>query len=64
MTTTKSRSSKRRTRLTCTGFGHEAFYKNVLAALRGEARPDTDRRGGRKSVNMILGVCVSAKAHL
>ncbi|MGH7709875.1 MAG: Gfo/Idh/MocA family protein [Gemmatimonadaceae bacterium] len=43
------------------GFGHEAYYKNVLAVLRGEARPDTDGRGGRKSLEIILGVYESAK---
>jgi UDP-N-acetyl-2-amino-2-deoxyglucuronate dehydrogenase len=43
------------------GFGHEAYYNNVLAVLRGEARPDTDGRGGRKSLEIILGVYESAK---
>ncbi len=43
------------------GFGHEAYYKNVLEVLRGEARPDTDGRGGRKSLEIILGVYESAK---
>lgn len=43
------------------GFGHEAFYRNVLAVLRGEARPDTDGRSGRKSLEIILGVYESAK---
>jgi UDP-N-acetyl-2-amino-2-deoxyglucuronate dehydrogenase len=43
------------------GFGHEAYYKNVLAVLRGEARPDTDGRGGRKSLEIILAVYESAK---
>ncbi len=43
------------------GFGHEAYYRNVLAVLRGEARPDTDGRSGRKSLEIILGVYESAK---
>jgi UDP-N-acetyl-2-amino-2-deoxyglucuronate dehydrogenase len=43
------------------GFGHESYYRNVLAVLRGEARPDTDGRGGRKSLEIILGVYESAK---
>jgi len=43
------------------GFGHEAYYRNVLAVLRGEARPDTDGRSGRKSLEIILGIYESAK---
>ncbi len=43
------------------GFGHEAYYRNVLAVLRGEARPDTDGRAGRKSLELILGAYESAK---
>ena len=43
------------------GFGHEAYYRNVAAVLRGEARPDTDGRAGRKSLELILGIYESAK---
>ncbi|MGV3707934.1 MAG: Gfo/Idh/MocA family protein [Gemmatimonas sp.] len=43
------------------GFGHEAYYNNVVAVLRGEARPDTDGRAGRKSLELILGIYESAK---
>lgn len=43
------------------GFGHEAYYRNVLAVLHGEARPDTDGRAGRKSLELILGIYESAK---
>jgi UDP-N-acetyl-2-amino-2-deoxyglucuronate dehydrogenase len=43
------------------GFGHEAYYRNVLAVLRGQARPDTDGRAGRKSLELILGIYESAK---
>ncbi len=43
------------------GFGHEGYYRNVVAALRGEARPDTDGRAGRKSLELILGIYESAK---
>jgi UDP-N-acetyl-2-amino-2-deoxyglucuronate dehydrogenase len=32
-----------------------------LAVLRGEARPDTDGRSGRKSLEIVLGVYESAK---
>jgi len=43
------------------GFGHEAYYRNVLSVLRGEAVPGTDGRAGRKSVELILGIYESAK---
>jgi UDP-N-acetyl-2-amino-2-deoxyglucuronate dehydrogenase len=43
------------------GFGHEAYYHNVVAVLRGEARPDTDGRAGRKSLELILGIYESAR---
>ncbi len=43
------------------GYGHEGYYRNVLAVLRGEARPDTDGRAGRKSLELILGIYESAK---
>jgi UDP-N-acetyl-2-amino-2-deoxyglucuronate dehydrogenase len=43
------------------GFGHEAYYRNVLAVLRGQAKPDTDGRAGRKSLELILGIYESAK---
>jgi UDP-N-acetyl-2-amino-2-deoxyglucuronate dehydrogenase len=43
------------------GFGHEGYYRNVLAVLRGQAEPDTDGRAGRKSLELILGIYESAK---
>jgi UDP-N-acetyl-2-amino-2-deoxyglucuronate dehydrogenase len=43
------------------GFGHEAYYRNVLAVLRGQAKPGTDGREGRKSLELILGIYESAK---
>lgn len=43
------------------GFGHEGYYRNVLAVLRGESRPETDGRAGRKSLELILGIYESAK---
>lgn len=43
------------------GFGHEAYYRNVLDVLRGRARPDTDGRAGRKSLELILGIYESAR---
>ena len=38
------------------GFGHEGYYRNVESVLRGDARPDTDGRAGRKSLELILGI--------
>jgi UDP-N-acetyl-2-amino-2-deoxyglucuronate dehydrogenase len=43
------------------GFGHEGYYRNVLAVLRGDAQPETDGRAGRKSLELILGIYESAK---
>lgn len=43
------------------GLGHQGYYRNVLSVLRGEARPDTDGRAGRKSLELILGIYESAK---
>jgi UDP-N-acetyl-2-amino-2-deoxyglucuronate dehydrogenase len=43
------------------GFGHRGYYGNVLAVLRGEAKPDTDGRGGRRSLELILGIYESAR---
>lgn len=43
------------------GSGHQGYYRNVLAVLRGEARPDTDGRGGRKSLELILGIYESTR---
>ena len=43
------------------GFGHEGYYRNVLAVLRGDAKPETDGRAGRKSLELILGIYESAK---
>ena len=43
------------------GFGHEGYYRNVLSTLRGVTRPETDGRGGRKSLELILGIYESAR---
>jgi UDP-N-acetyl-2-amino-2-deoxyglucuronate dehydrogenase len=43
------------------GYGHEGYYRNVLAVLRGQARAETDGREGRKSLELILGIYESAK---
>lgn len=43
------------------GYGHQGYYRNVLAALRGESSPDTDGRAGRKSLELVLGIYESAR---
>lgn len=43
------------------GFGHEGYYRNVLAVLRGEAEPDTDGLEGRKSLELIVSIYESAR---
>ncbi|HEX6574028.1 MAG TPA: Gfo/Idh/MocA family oxidoreductase [Gemmatimonadaceae bacterium] len=43
------------------GYGHEGYYRNVLAVLRGNAQPETDGRAGRKSLELILGIYESAR---
>jgi UDP-N-acetyl-2-amino-2-deoxyglucuronate dehydrogenase len=43
------------------GFGHEGYYRNVVAVLRGRAKAETDGRAGRKSLELILGIYESAK---
>jgi UDP-N-acetyl-2-amino-2-deoxyglucuronate dehydrogenase len=43
------------------GFGHEGYYRNVVAVLRGKARADTDGREGRKSLALILAIYESAR---
>lgn len=43
------------------GFGHEGYYRNVVAVLRGQAKADTDGREGKKSLALILAIYESAK---
>lgn len=43
------------------GFGHTAYYKNVIDSLRGDAPPATDGRSGRKSLELILAIYKSAR---
>ncbi len=43
------------------GFGHEGYYRNVLAVLRGYAKPDTDGMSWRKSLELIVWIYESAK---
>jgi len=43
------------------GFGHTAFYDNVIATLRGQAEPDTDGREGLKSLEVLIATYLSAR---
>ncbi len=43
------------------GFGHAAYYENVIAALRGEAPADTDGREGLRSLELLIGLYLSAR---
>jgi len=43
------------------GFGHQPYYENVFAAIRGDAKPGTDGRTGRKSLEIILAAYKSAR---
>lgn len=43
------------------GFGHPTYYQNVIAALRGEAEADTDGREGLRSMELLIGIYLSAR---
>ncbi len=43
------------------GFGHTAYYRNVLDVLKGRSEPETDGRSGRKSLELILAIYKSAR---
>lgn len=43
------------------GFGHIPYYHNVIDVLLGRAEPHTDGRDGRKSVEIIQAIYLSAK---
>ena len=43
------------------GLGHPGYYHNVLDVLEGKAEPDTDGRSGRKSLEMIHALYLSAR---
>ena len=44
------------------GYGHEGYYRNVTAVLRGEAKAETDGRAGRKSLELILAIYRSSES--
>lgn len=43
------------------GHGHPLYYENVLAALRGEAAPETDGREGLRSLELLVALYLSAR---
>lgn len=43
------------------GHGHPLYYENVLAALRGEAAPETDGREGLRSLELLVAIYLSAR---
>lgn len=43
------------------GFGHPAYYANVINVLRGEKEPDTDGREGLKSLEVLIAIYRSAR---
>ncbi|OQY38708.1 MAG: oxidoreductase [Candidatus Cloacimonetes bacterium 4572_65] len=43
------------------GFGHIPYYKNVIDVLLGKCEPSTDGRCGRKSLEIIQALYISAK---
>lgn len=43
------------------GFGHSAYYQNVIQSLRGEASPMTDGREGLRSLELLIASYVSAR---
>ena len=43
------------------GFDHPLYYDNVIQTLRGEAEPETDGREGLKSLELLIGLYLSAR---
>ncbi|HET9150616.1 MAG TPA: Gfo/Idh/MocA family oxidoreductase [Gemmatimonadales bacterium] len=43
------------------GFGHPAYYENVIRTLRGEALPETDGREGLNSLEILIATYLSAR---
>lgn len=43
------------------GFGHSAYYENVIRTLRGEAEADTDGREGLRSLEVLIASYLSAR---
>ncbi len=43
------------------GYGHPLFYDNVINALRGEGRAETDGREGLRSLEVLIAAYLSAR---
>jgi UDP-N-acetyl-2-amino-2-deoxyglucuronate dehydrogenase len=43
------------------GFGHPEYYRNVIQSIRGEAIPETDGREGLRSLELLIGIYLSAR---
>ena len=43
------------------GYGHPAYYDNVIRTLRGEAAPETDGREGLRSLEVLIAAYKSAR---
>jgi UDP-N-acetyl-2-amino-2-deoxyglucuronate dehydrogenase len=43
------------------GHGHRGYYENVIATLRGQARPDTDGREGLHSLEILIATYLAAR---
>jgi UDP-N-acetyl-2-amino-2-deoxyglucuronate dehydrogenase len=43
------------------GHGHPLYYDNVIRALRGEAPAETDGREGLRSLELLIGIYLSAR---
>jgi UDP-N-acetyl-2-amino-2-deoxyglucuronate dehydrogenase len=43
------------------GVGHPLYYDNVIRALRGEVRAETDGREGLRSLELLIGIYLSAR---
>lgn len=43
------------------GLGHPLYYDNVISTLQGEAEPETDGREGLRSLELLIGIYLSAR---
>lgn len=43
------------------GYGHPEYYRNVIESIRGEATPETDGREGLRSLELLIGIYLSAR---
>lgn len=43
------------------GYGHPLYYRNVIETLRGTAEAETDGREGLRSLELLIGIYLSAR---